>query len=421
MGQGENGDRKCGLSGRHRTHPVYAPPCVRPPGGLPATHADALRKHDDKMKLVLHIGTHKTATTSIQHFCALNRAALRKYGYFYPRIDLSAYVANFLASGLAHGREAEVAARLLRARSDAAKAGCHTVVISAESFYAMTTSFVDIPGRPREDYWVNEQRLIEKLRDCCEDLEVRVLAYLRPQDEFASSLYNQLVKNVFGIDHSYDEFIGAMRLAFDYEGHFALWEKIFGSENVRLRNFLACRDRVITDFCETALEGSCLDIGAESEIFSNRRLTRDVLEVKRIFNRTKPDRSLAYVAARMFDRISDDMPDRPGYQVFATSDARRRDFAQFEQGNVALAERHDLGRLPTVNGTAEPMYPGLTMERAVEAYLRYRMAMDRPRPRAELALRRIANLLKAKVPGGERLLRPVRKANNYLRLRLDGF
>ena len=373
------------------------------------------------MKLVLHAGTHKTATTSIQHFCALNHAALRKCGYYYPRVDVSAYVANSLASRLAYGREAEVAASLRRARRDAAKAGCHTIVLSAESFYAMTACFIDIPGRPRDDYWANEQRLIEKMRDCCEGLDVRVVAYLRPQDEFASSLYNQLVKNVFGIDRSYEEFIGALRPAFDYQGHFALWEEIFGSDHVRLRNFLTCRDRIITDFCETALEGKCLDEAAKSELFSNTRLTRDVLEVKRIFNRTKPDRSLAFVAARAFARIADDMPDRPGYQVFATSDARRRHFAEFEQGNASLAERHGLGRLLTVESTAEPTYPGLTMDRAVEVYLRYRMAMDRPRPRAELALRRFANLLKAKVPGGGRLLRPVQKANNYVRLRLDGF
>lgn len=373
------------------------------------------------MRLVLHIGTHKTATTSIQHFCALNHSALRKCGYHFPRTGLSAYVANSLAAGLVHGREAEVAATLRKARSDAKKADCHTIVLSAESFYAMTAFFIDFKGWPRDDYWISEQRLIKKMRDCCEGLEVRILAYLRPQDEFAFSLYNQVVKNAVGVDYSYDEFISVARPAFDYEGHFALWEKVFGSDHVRLRNFVTCRDEVIQDFCETALKGNCLDKAAKSEIFSNRRLTRDVLEMKRIFNRTRPDRSLAFVAARAFDKISDDMPDRPGYQIFATTETRRRDFAQFEEGNVALAERHELGHLPTVNSSAEPAYPGLATDKALEVSLRYRMAMDRLRPRTELALRRLANLLKAKVPGGTRLLRPIRKANNYIRLRLDGF
>ncbi len=373
------------------------------------------------MRLILHIGTHKTATTSIQHFCTLNRATLRKRGFFYPRNNASAYVPNFLASRISCGREVEVAGFLRKARLDAVKAGCHTVVISAESFYAMTSFFIDIPGRPRDDYWANEQILIEKMHACCKDFEVSIVAYLRPQDEFASSLYNQLIKNVVGIDHSYNTFVSAMRFAFDYEKHFTLWENVFGAEQVCLRNFLTHRPRVIEDFCEIALDGSCLDDAARSGIFSNKRLTRDVLEVKRIFNRTNPDRSLAFVAARAFASISDDMPDRPGYQVFATADVRRRDFVAVERGNTSLAKRHGLAPLPTVGSAAEPTYPGLTMDRAFEVYLRYRVEMDRLRRRTELSLRRLANLAKAKVPGGQRLLMPLQQANNYIRLRLSGF
>lgn len=36
------------------------------------------------MKCFLHIGTEKTATTTIQSFLSLNRKRLREYGYFYP-------------------------------------------------------------------------------------------------------------------------------------------------------------------------------------------------------------------------------------------------------------------------------------------------------------------------------------------------
>jgi hypothetical protein len=373
------------------------------------------------MKLLLHIGTHKTATTSIQHFCTLNRSALRERGYFYPRNNKSAYVANFLASHLAYGREAEVARYLRKARKDAARAGCHTVVISAESFYAMTSSFVDIPGRSRDDYWANEQRLIENLRSCCNDFEVKILSYLRPQDEFASSLYNQLIKNVVGIDYDYESFIKHMHSMFDYDRQFSRWEKTFGAERVHLRNFLTHQDRIIEDFCEAGLGGEYLRDAAARQFFSNTRLTRDVLEVKRIFNRTRPDRSLAYVAARAFSTISDDMPDQPGYQVFATADDRRRHFSVFEDGNVSLVDRHKLAAIPTVGSAAEPTYAGLSTDRAVEVYLRFRMAMDRPGRRVELSLRRLANIMRTKVPGGERLLKPLQRANNHIRLRLAGF
>lgn len=373
------------------------------------------------MKLLLHVGTHKTATTSIQHFCTLHRSALRQHGYFYPSNPVSAYVTNFLASQIAHGRERETAAFLARARRDAAKAGCHTVVISAESFYAMTTFFVDIPGRSRGDYWENERRLIDTVRACCDGFDVTVCAYLRPQDEFASSLYNQLVKNVVGIDHSYEAFVEAMRPAFDYDRHFTAWETTFGAERVRLRNFGTHRDRILEDFCATFLGGSCMGEAARSGLFSNTRLSRDVLETKRIFNRTAPDRSLAFVAARCFAAVSEQMPDQPGYQVFASVERRRRDFAGCETGNANLAARHGMAPLPTVGDATEPTYPGFTLDRAVEVYLRFRMAMDRPAVRTELALRRLANRVRERVPGGKRFMQPLQRANNYIRLRLSRF
>ncbi len=37
------------------------------------------------MKLILHIGTEKTGTTSIQNFLKLNRIKLKKHGYYIPK------------------------------------------------------------------------------------------------------------------------------------------------------------------------------------------------------------------------------------------------------------------------------------------------------------------------------------------------
>ena len=37
--------------------------------------------------LYLHIGTPKTGTTSLQHFCHDNQQKLAEKGYFYPEFD----------------------------------------------------------------------------------------------------------------------------------------------------------------------------------------------------------------------------------------------------------------------------------------------------------------------------------------------
>ena len=42
------------------------------------------------MRLILHIGTHKTGTSSLQLFCRNNRKALLEHGIFYPKTSHNA-------------------------------------------------------------------------------------------------------------------------------------------------------------------------------------------------------------------------------------------------------------------------------------------------------------------------------------------
>jgi hypothetical protein len=88
------------------------------------------------MKLILHIGTHKTASTSLQHFFTLNRGVLCNSGIHYPSNSNSAYVSNFLATDIIFDRGSNVRAVLDKAMRNANKLNCHTVLISAKSFYA---------------------------------------------------------------------------------------------------------------------------------------------------------------------------------------------------------------------------------------------------------------------------------------------
>ena len=376
------------------------------------------------MNLLLHIGSHKTASTSLQHFCALNRPALKTRGFFYPRSRDSAYVFNDLASAIAFGRQAETAQFLKQARTQAQALKSDTVVISAESFYAMTAFFVDIQGHARnvQDYWKNERLLIGTLKEGCEGFdEVRIACYLRPQDDLASSLYNQFVKNVVGTERSYESFIDGIKPVFDYDRHISLWEEVFGMQAVTVRNFTAGGFDIVKDFCEHFLDPECHEQAVRKDHHANTRLTRDVLEVKRIYNRIKPDRPLAFIAARCFREISGQFKDQPGYQVFAPLAARRDFFSLFAAGNEALAARQNIAALPVITADGEPSYPGLEMETAAEIHLRFRMMMDRPANRIELAARRLANTIMNRVPGGRTMLAPVRALHNHFRLRFAGW
>ncbi len=375
------------------------------------------------MKLILHIGTHKTATTSLQHFFALNRQRLITQGFFYPENQDSAYVFNFLASRIAFGKQQEAADFLAKARQQAEQANCHTVLISGESFYAMTGFFFDLQKRSRtDDYWTHEERLILSVKAYCAGYEdVRVVCIFRPQDELAGSLYNQMVKNTFGISESYAEFLEQSRPLYDYARHITLWEAVFGKDHIVLKNFLAIRHDVIRDFCQSFLNEACFERAEVKELEANTRLNRDVLEVKRLYNATKPDPALAFVSARTFREINDYFPDQKGYQIFSGSDEQKAYFGHYQDGNDRLCGSYGIEPLAAFNGNGEPTYPGLSAEMTAKVYLQFCDSLYSPWNRMEVFLRRCARFVMEALPGGKKVMAPVRRLHNYLRLRISGW
>jgi len=371
------------------------------------------------MKLLIHIGTQKTATTSIQQFCVLNRGLLKSCGYLYPKNNTHPFLFNFLAKQLARGEQERVARYLQKICAEGQREKCHTVIISAESFYAMSAFLLP----PREEsraseYWQIEARLIEQLYKCCDGYDdIKIACYLRPQDDFAASFYNQIIKISHYFDETYKEFIERDKRIFDYERHIQLWEKNFGVDSISIRNFLACKGNIVEDFFENFLEMDVYCKANKMECRSNLRLNRDVLEFKRIFNSTKPDMPLAYAGTRFHTKINSDFIDKPGYQIFASLDYRRNIFGPFSDGNANLAERYGLGELPVIVNEQDPTYPGLNAEKSFEIYLRLRLLLDKPGTRLELALRRLANMVRSHFPGGRWLLSPLRLLRTWLRSR----
>lgn len=375
------------------------------------------------MKLILHIGTHKTATTSLQHFFALNRSKLAAQGFFYPENDDSAYVFNFLASRVAFGKQAEAADFLAKAREKAKQAGCHTVLISGESFYAMTAFFFDLQKRTRtEDYWAHEERLILAVKECCAGYDdVRIVCLFRPQDELAGSLYNQLIKNTFGISESYAEFLEQTRPLYDYQKHVALWEGAFGKECVNIKNFHSVKSDVIRDFCRSFLTESCFEIAELKDFEANTRLNRDVLEVKRLYNATKPDPALAFVSARTFRDINDHFPDQNGYQIFCLPEEQSAYFDPYQQGNDLLCRSYGMEPLRSLSRADPPTYPGLSPDITSNVYLQFCERLYSPRNRIEIMGRRAARFVMERIPGGKAVVDPLRRLHNSIRLRFSGW
>ena len=130
------------------------------------------------MQIILHIGTWKTGSSAIQLFLARNTALLQKQGVFLPSIVQQELGHTLLFRALRSG--GEDADRLL---AELKSIGQHNpdarVIISSEHFWPLSTEEI--------------ADLASSLQSVTSD--IRVLVYLRPQDEMWASIYAQQTKS----------------------------------------------------------------------------------------------------------------------------------------------------------------------------------------------------------------------------------
>ncbi len=132
-----------------------------------------------KKRLIAHIGTHKTGSTSIQKALYESRAQLRAAGILFPSTDRGPRPSkHHSVNTAAKGRDAALADAEYKALMDEFNAsGCSTMIVSAEGLSAPN------PAVP------------EFFKRFADDFDIEVICYLRRQDLFVESLYNQMLRD----------------------------------------------------------------------------------------------------------------------------------------------------------------------------------------------------------------------------------
>jgi hypothetical protein len=214
-------------------------------------------------KCVLHIGTEKTGTTSLQKMLLLNHEALLEQGFFVPR-SLSPY-----AKLLNHERLTTFSLADNKFNDDVRRSAGVTDTDSLERHRAKVIADFDkelnnLPDEPHTLLLSNEHlssRLtstdeIEILKTTLERYveKIEILVYLRPQFSLALSGYNQAIKaghHSVSVLPSFEPTQlpakhWANRYYFDYLKILTNWETVFGVENIHPRLF-TLRDLVEAD------------------------------------------------------------------------------------------------------------------------------------------------------------------------------
>lgn len=244
--------------------------------------------------LYIHIGTPKTGTTSIQNFCGLNREKLKEQGVLYPimnyhyerkSVNRNGY---FLTGTIKENgtrnkeKEKEVFDSELQYIVDCFKEN-DTILLSDESIWWATST-------RRKGLWKDLKKHSEQ-----HNYQIKVIVYLRRQDQFMMSRYNQRLKTDFvASTQNFDEYFadmnGRFKCVMDYRDRIDNIAKSISKENVIVkrfdRNYFYNGD-LNQDFLNI-LGVKVDDSFQQLKETANTGISVQSGEIKRVLNRLKP-------------------------------------------------------------------------------------------------------------------------------------
>jgi len=322
------------------------------------------------VQIILHIGTHKTGSSALQECLRRNDSLLARKGIHYARMA-SNKNCNGLARIVAKNRGPEVAAFVSRHIDKALALGAHTLVMSAESFYAMAMFFHKFNGR-HGGYWKLESESVGFLHHAFpQGVTAKPVVFFRRQDRFLESIYGEVVKSR-GVDTTIDEFVTFFREALDYGRHMEIWSAHFPDCSVY--TYEQASNGMPKFFLREVLRLPDSDGFDGLDLRVNTRLSRDVLEFKRRLNATEMspvDRYLSDLACR---EIAQALPDDGVYKDYLSPQARMALMDEMARGNAFLSEKFAMKPFPSVSedGPKDGVpYSGLSPEKAALLAERY--------------------------------------------------
>lgn len=183
-----------------------------------------------RTRLVIHIGMHKTGSSSIQRFLSRNRLALRLFGVFYPESRgadgrreskhnaLFKAISHEADHGAPHPRLGASAALVRSVGDRIERAGPRVAILSAEGFSGEKPAFA------------------EALAPLGRRFDTKIIVFLRRQDEWLESFYRQMILSEDVREaRPLDAFLAcpATRAHLDYAAMLAWWAGSFGPDAVR--------------------------------------------------------------------------------------------------------------------------------------------------------------------------------------------
>lgn len=242
-----------------------------------------------KPRLILHIGSHKTGTTSIQRYCREHQEVLFQLGIFYPSYDLIGEKEHYAHHALAHGISGtderwplEKVRRFLTLVAESCPAE-GTILISAEPFYRHLILDGEAKSRhlPDREYWQAKRRYIDTVAEVFQDFDVEIVAVFRNQINYFNSLYQEMIK-VTRFSGTPFELYLMKRNEFNYYGQMKTWSSCFPNVRVLVFEDLVRSGELVHGFLKSVV-GRDLQL-PEATAWVNSSFHPMIIETKRRFN-----------------------------------------------------------------------------------------------------------------------------------------
>jgi len=222
----------------------------------------------------IHIGIHKTGSTSIQNSLEDNADLLRTYGYNYYHDGLFSLVGTRIEQKLA--RDPDIIER--------EKIKCYELIENTESNNLIISS-EHLSGFFIDGY-SEASHLAQVLHFIFGNYRVKIVVYLRRQDQFIESCYLHTIKNHY-CGWTFADFCDVVDIhGFNWYKHLTQYAKYFGKDSIIVRPYETIQlqnGNAVQDFYQVL--GIPSDaIQAITPRWANLSYSRSALELARICN-----------------------------------------------------------------------------------------------------------------------------------------
>lgn len=296
--------------------------------------------------LFIHIGTPKTGTTSIQRFCVRNEPLLKQRSYCYPLFkdlypESTPSRNGYFLVGVVKDEHGN---RCIEKEDENFRKGLATIkelfqeydniVLSDEKIWRSMDLF-------RTDLWETLKQEGEK-----EGFDIRVIVYLRRQDQLICSLWNQSVKSLHTMNEkTLKEYMDSvnLKLRLDYYTKLERIASVLGKDHMVVRRFDRERfygGNIYSDFLDAIGLVWSDEFNIKQDV-RNQGLSPNIIELKRILN-SIPDSSdsvqqeFIYSILRICSDVSSDR-----YPCAMLSRDEALEFLEtYEEGNQKIAREY---------------------------------------------------------------------------------